>query len=159
EGVGVLDAVAEALRIGKEAGLPVHISHLKASGRKAWGKAPDIVALIEDARRQGQAVTADQYPYTASSTSLRATVVPPPFREGTEKDYLARLDDADSGPVIRKAIEQNLDGRDGGKRLRIASYQTHPSWNGKDLEAIAEQEKKSVLDIILEIEHHGGAQI
>jgi N-acyl-D-amino-acid deacylase len=159
EGVGVLDAVAEALRIGKEAGLPVHVSHLKASGRKAWGKAGDIVALIEDARRQGQAVTADQYPYTASSTSLRATVVPPRFREGTEKDYLARLDDADSGPVIRKAIEQNLDGRDGGKRLRIASYQAHPSWNGKDLETIAEQEKKSVTDIILEIEHHGGAQI
>jgi N-acyl-D-aspartate/D-glutamate deacylase len=159
EGVGVLDAVAEALRIGREAGLPVHISHLKASGRKAWGKAPDIIALIEDARRKGQAVSADQYPYTASSTSLRATVVPPRFREGTEKDYLARLDDPDSGPLIRKAIEQSLDGREGGKSLRIASYQTHPAWNGKDLATLADQEKKDVTDLILEIEHHGGAQI
>jgi N-acyl-D-aspartate/D-glutamate deacylase len=159
EGVGVLDAVAEALRIGREAGLPVHVSHLKASGRKAWGKAGDIIGLIEDARRQGQAVTADQYPYTASSTSLRAMVVPPRFREGTEKEYLARLDDPEIGPVIRKAIERDVVGRDGGKSLRIAGYQPHPSWNGKDLEAVAAQEKKSVTDVILEIEHHGGAQM
>jgi N-acyl-D-aspartate/D-glutamate deacylase len=159
EGVGVLDAVAEAIRIGREAGLPVHVSHLKASGRKAWGKGGEIIGLIEDARRKGQAVTADQYPYTASSTSLRAMVVPPRFREGTEAEYLARLDDPDSGPLIRKAIEQTLDGRDGGKSLRVASYQHHAAWNGKDLDTIAGEEKKSVTDIILEIEHHGGAQM
>ena len=68
--MGVLGAVEEALRIGREAELPVHISHLKASGRRVWGKAGDLVALIEAARRRGQVVTADQYPYVASSTSL-----------------------------------------------------------------------------------------
>jgi N-acyl-D-aspartate/D-glutamate deacylase len=70
EGADVLTAIEEALTIGREAKLPVHISHLKASGRRAWGKAADEVALIEKARQAGQAVTADQYPYTASSTSL-----------------------------------------------------------------------------------------
>jgi N-acyl-D-amino-acid deacylase len=157
EGVGVLEAIAEALRIGREAGLPVHISHLKASGKKAWGKAGDIIALIESARKKGQVVTADQYPYDASSTSLRAMVVPPQFREGTERDYVARLDDAEAGARIRKAIENSLDGRDGGKRLRVAYYTKKPAWQGKDLDAIATQEKKSVLDVILEIEHNGGA--
>ena len=103
EGVGVLAAIDEALTIGREAKLPVHISHLKASGRRAWGKAGDEIALIEKARRAGQEVTADQYPYTASSTSLSATVVPPRFREGSAKEFLARLDDPDQGPLIRKS--------------------------------------------------------
>jgi N-acyl-D-aspartate/D-glutamate deacylase len=159
EGTGVLDAVAEALRVGREAGVPVHISHLKASGRKAWGLSGDIIATIEAARRQGQAVTADQYPYTASSTSLRATVVPPRFREGTEKEYVARLDDAETGPRIRRAIEDSLDGRNGGKSLRVARYAPKRGWQGKDLETIAAGEKRGVVDVILEIEHHGGAQI
>jgi N-acyl-D-aspartate/D-glutamate deacylase len=103
-------------------------------------------------------VTADQYPYTASSTSLRAMVVPTQFREGSEKDYLARLDDPKEGERLRKAIEENVGGRDGGKALRIASYAKKPQWQGKDLAAIAEAEKKTVLDVILEIEHNGGAQ-
>ncbi len=159
EGVGVLGAVEEALRIGREAGLPVHVSHLKASGRRAWGKAGDLIATIEAARRQGQAVTADQYPYTASSTSLRAMVVPPRFREGTEQEYVARLDDPEVGPRVRRAILDDLEGRGGGKSLRVARYAPRPAWQGKDLEAIAALEKKSVLDVILEIEHHRGAQM
>jgi N-acyl-D-amino-acid deacylase len=159
ESTGVLAAIEEALTIGREAKLPVHISHLKASGRKVWGKAADEVALIAQARARGQAVTADQYPYTASSTSLSATVVPPQFREGSSKDFLARLDDVEQGPRIRQAIEANLDGREGGKALRIARYAAKPAWNGKDLESIATAEKKSPLEIALEIERHGGAQI
>jgi N-acyl-D-aspartate/D-glutamate deacylase len=159
EGVGVLGAIEEALTIGREAGLPVHISHLKASGRKAWGKAADEIALIARARKAGQAVTADQYPYTASSTSLAATVIPAPFREGERKDLLARFDDSEQGPRLRKAIEAHLEERDGGKALRIARYTPKPAWQGKDLAAIAEQEKKSPLEIVLEIERNGGAQI
>jgi N-acyl-D-aspartate/D-glutamate deacylase len=84
-------------------------------------------------------------------------VVPPRFREGTEKDYVARLDDPEIGPRIRRAIEDSLDGRNGGKSLRIAAYSSKPAWQGKDLETIAQQEKKEVVDVILEIEHHGGA--
>lgn len=159
EGTGVLAAIAEALTIGREAKLPVHISHLKASGRKVWGKAADEIALIEQARAMGQAVTADQYPYTASSTSLSATLVPPQFREGSSKDFLARLDDPEQGPRIRQAIEANLDGREGGKALRIARYATNPAWNGKSIDAIAAAEKKTPLEIVLDIERHGGAQI
>ncbi len=159
EGVGVLSAIAEALTIGREAKLPVHISHLKATGRRAWGKAADEIALIEKARRAGQAVSADQYPYTASSTSLAATVIPPRFREGTSKDFLARLDDAEQGKLIRKAVEDALDGRQGGKALRIARYAPKPQWQGKDVEALAAGEKKTPVEIVLEIERGGGAQI
>jgi N-acyl-D-amino-acid deacylase len=159
EGVSVLEAIDEALTIGREAKLPVHISHLKASGQKAWGKAGDIIGVLEAARRKGQEVTADQYPYTASSTSLRASVVPTQFREGTEKDYVARLDDPIEGRRVRQAIENALAERQGGKTMRIASYAKAPYWQGKDLVTIAEGEKRSPLDIVLEIERNGGASV
>src|SRR5262249_38686391 len=76
ESGGLLDAIDEAIRIGREGGCRVHISHIKASGKGAWGKSSDAVAVIEKARKGGAEVTADQYPYIASSTSLRATLVP-----------------------------------------------------------------------------------
>jgi N-acyl-D-aspartate/D-glutamate deacylase len=159
EGTGVIGAIEEALTIGREAKLPVHISHLKASGRRAWGKSGDIVALINAAREKGQQVTADQYPYEASSTSLRATLIPAQFREGSEKEYVARLDDPEQGPRIRKAVEQGLENRQGGKSVRIASYSKKPAWQGKDLAAIAEMEKRPGVDIVLEIEKSGGAGV
>jgi N-acyl-D-aspartate/D-glutamate deacylase len=159
EGTGLLIALEEALAIGRQSGAPVHISHLKASGLKAWGLAADAVALIVKARKAGQAVSADQYPYIASSTRLEAVVVPARFREGERKDFLARLGDPDQGPQIRKAIQQRLDESKGGASLRIASYAPKPAWRGKDLASIAREEKKSVLEVVLEIERGGGAQI
>jgi N-acyl-D-amino-acid deacylase len=159
ENTGLLPAVEEALTIGRGAGLPVHISHLKASGRNVWGKAADAVALILMARKNGQIVSADQYPYIASSTSLSATVVPARFREGSRMDFLARLDDPETGPRLRKTISDNLKGRQNGKDLRIASYSPRPEWQGKSLTDIARAEKKTPLDIALEIERKGGAGI
>ncbi len=159
EGTGVLGAIDEAIKIGKEAGLPVHISHLKASGPKAWGKAGDEIGLIEKARKSGQVVTADQYPYTASSTSLAAMVIPAQYREGEHKDFLARLDDAEQGPKIRKAIEEQIDGAEGAKRLRVARYAPKPEWQGKTLDAIAALDKRTPLEVVLEIERGGGAQM
>jgi N-acyl-D-aspartate/D-glutamate deacylase len=159
EGAGVLSATEEAIQIGKEAGLPVHISHMKSSGPKAWGKTADQIALVEKARKAGQAVTADQYPYIASSTSLAAMVIPARFREGDKKDFLARLDDPDQGPLVRKAIAATIEGRNGGESLRIASYRPKPEWKGKSLAEIAEKEKKTAVELVLEIERNGGAGV
>ena len=159
EGVGLLASVNETLSIGAKAGLPVHISHLKAYGRRSWGTAADAVGLIEGARRKGQAVTADQYPYTASSTKLAADVIPAVFREGTQKDLLARLDDPEHGPKMRRAIEQHIKACDEGRALRIARYAPKPQWQGKTLAALAAGHKKSPLEIVIEIERGGGAQI
>ncbi|MFN4258150.1 MAG: N-acyl-D-amino-acid deacylase family protein [Gemmataceae bacterium] len=159
EGAGLLASIDEALDIGKKAGLPVHISHLKAYSRQAWGKAGDAVGLIEQARREGQVVTADQYPYTASSTSLQADLIPARFREGSQEEMLARLDHPEQGPLMRQAIQKTLDDAKGGQSIRIARYMPRPDWHGKDLVTIAQEEKKPVLDLVLEIERNGGAQI
>jgi N-acyl-D-amino-acid deacylase len=159
EGVGLLSSLNEILTIGREAQLPVHISHIKATGRRAWGKAGEAIALIEKARAAGQLVTADQYPYVASSTSLAATLIPTQFREGSPADYKARLADPEQRERIRRGVEQALDGRQGGKSIQIARYSPKPVWQGKNLEQIAELEKKPVVDLVLEIEEKDGAAI
>ena len=76
EAAGLLNSIDEAIAIGREAGLPVHISHLKATGKANWGLVRTACDRIREARNAGQTVTADQYPYIASSTSLAAFVVP-----------------------------------------------------------------------------------
>src|SRR5207244_1412620 len=127
--------------------------------RRAWGKAPEMIALIRRQRSKGMKVTADQYPYIASSTSLTATVIPARFREGSAKDLLARLNDSDIGPRVRKAIEAQIDGRQGGKSIRIAGYAPRPDWQGQSLFALAAKEKRPMLDIVLEMQRKGGASV
>ncbi|WP_020469943.1 N-acyl-D-amino-acid deacylase family protein [Zavarzinella formosa] len=159
EGSGLLNAIGEALRIGREAKLPVHISHIKASGKGTWGRSGDAVSLIKKAIADGQEVTADQYPYIASSTSLSATVIPSRFRDGTSKEYKDRLGDPEKGEQIRKAVDAAMKSRDGGKTIQIARYGPNPKWQGKNLKEIAEAEKKSSTDIVIEIEKNGGAGV
>jgi N-acyl-D-amino-acid deacylase len=72
EGAHLLDAVREAIRIGEEGGVPVQISHHKASGRESWGKTQESLPIIDAARARGVEVTIDAYPYTAASTALAA---------------------------------------------------------------------------------------
>lgn len=159
EGTGLFDAIEEAIAVGDGSGCRVHISHIKASGKAVWGRSGDAVALIEAARKKGANVTADQYPYIASSTSLRATLVPTKYREGTEKEYVARLDDPQTGPKIKADVAKDLGGRNGGARIQIARYAKNPKWQGKTIAAIADAEQKEPIDIVLEIERNGGAQV
>lgn len=158
EGEGLMTSIEEALTIGQRAHLPVHISHLKSSGRAYWGNAGTLLSRLKLAR-QTQSVSADQYPYTASSTSLQATVIPPRFREGASKEIVARFNDPKLGPDMREAVKQRIKECDQGRDIRIARFSPKISWQGKDLAAIAKLEKKEPLDIVIEIESLGGAQI
>jgi N-acyl-D-amino-acid deacylase len=157
EDTRLLEGIEEALAVGRGAKLPVHISHIKASGKKAWGLSGDAIRVIQKARADGLTVTADQYPYTASSTSLAATVVPARYRDGTNQEYRARFDDPEKGPQMRKAIEADVKGRE--KAIVIASFAKNRKWQGKSLADIAETEKKSAADIAIEIEKAGGAGV
>lgn len=159
EGSGLLDAIQEAITIGQASGCSVHISHIKASGKAAHGLSSRAVALIEESRKNGLAVSADQYPYTASSTSLRATIVPTKYREGTTKEYVARYADPQTGPALRADLARALKERDQGYAIQIATYAKKRSWQGKRLSEIAQIEKKDVVEIAIEIETNGGAQI
>ena len=134
-----------------------HLTH-QGVGPKRLGST-DVIAILRRARKDGIEVTADQYPYTASSTSLSATLIPAKYREGSAKDLINRLDDEEIGPNMKKAIAQGIKADVGGKVIKIASYAKNAKWQGKNLLAIAEAEKKSVLDIVIDITRNGGAQI
>lgn len=159
EGTEVLSAVAEAIEIGRAAALPVHISHFKSSGQDAWGLVREAARQIERARQNGQTVTADQYPYTASSTSLTATVIPTWARAGGNEELLKRLDDPEIGPRLTREIADRLQKRDDGRVLRIARCEAHPQWTGLSIAQIAEQTQLSPLDVVLAITRDGGAAI
>jgi N-acyl-D-aspartate/D-glutamate deacylase len=75
--IGLLASVKETIRIGREAHLPVMISHIKALGADVWGQSAQVIALIDEARKAGVDVIASQYPYTASGTSVSSSLVPP----------------------------------------------------------------------------------
>lgn len=157
EGNQLLESITETLTIGQQAHLPVHISHFKVSGRSAWGLAPDAIRAVVTAREKGQIVTADQYPYIASSTSLAAMVMPDEVR--TKQQLEKTLADPAATAKLRTSLENSLAARDGGKSLYIAKYDDNEAWQGKDLAAIAEQANKSVIDLVLEIQQHGGAKV
>lgn len=90
EGDSVTYAIEEALTIGREAKIPVEISHFKLSGQHNWGRSKETVPMIEAARKEGIEVTIDQYPYTASSTSI-STLIPDEVLADGQDSIKARL--------------------------------------------------------------------
>ncbi len=126
EADGLLDAVREAIRIGEDAGVPVQISHHKASGRRNWGRVRESLKLIEAARARGLDVTADQYPYTAGSTSLHAVVQNGAFRR-----------DSPGGIGTLAAAD-----------VLIAAAPAHAEWEGQTLEALARTWGASAEDTV-----------
>lgn len=158
EGDELLKAIDEAIAIGREAALPVQISHLKANGKPNWGQVEPALARIKAARDAGQLVTADQYPYVASSTALAAMVIPDWARRDGVEGFARLADDPEQGKRLRAEIAKNLAERDGGAQIRIARYSEVPSRVGRDLVAIAKAETTTPLEIVVDIERHGGAQ-
>ncbi len=103
EGERLLEAIREILDVAREADVPLQISHLKTSGERNWGKLSEALHLIEEAQAQGQDVTADRYPYTASNTQLQA-VMPSWALEGRREEQVAQLRD----PVVRDRLRLEL---------------------------------------------------
>jgi N-acyl-D-amino-acid deacylase len=159
EGTELLASTEELLTIGRQAKLPVHISHFKASGRDAWGLIREAAKMVDAARENGQTVTADQYPYIASSTSLDATLIPTWARAGGRKELIARLEDDEQGQRIRRTIADKLANKDDGAEIRIARYSPRPDWVSKNLKEIATAEGISPVDLCVQITTNGGAQI
>lgn len=152
EDSALLDAVSEAIEIGRRANTPVHISHFKASGKPYWGMVRAAAKLVEDAQAAGQKVTADQYPYTASSTSLEAMLLPDWAREGGREATMARLADPAQLEKIRPALQTALDER---PHVRIVSYKPKPEYTGKAIHEIAAAENRPQIEVAIELLRDG----
>ncbi len=137
---GLLDAVDEAIRIGREAGLPVHISHIKAGNPSVWGKAPEVLARMGAARAEGLDVTADQYPYAAWQSELGIVV---PSRRWEDPEEVAA----------------GIAATGGGDRLQIADHEADPSLNGLRLSEIAERTGRTEVEAYMALMRAGGSRV
>jgi N-acyl-D-amino-acid deacylase len=140
----VWQAVDEALRIGREAGIRTEISHIKLAAEAHWGMANRYSSLLEEARKGGVRVLADQYPYRAGSATLE-NILPRWSLEGGREAFLKRVAD----PKTRKRVIQGiLDGRlastrgsNRGEIVYIARCQANPDYEGKNLVQICREKK------------------
>ncbi len=151
----LFDAVAEAIRVGEEAGVPVQIAHLKAMGRHMWGSSERLLAEIEAARARGVDVTADQYPYEASATGLGA-YLPGWAHEGGTPALLERLADPGARDRMRRDI---LEGSGdwisvyrgvGWERTMITRCQD-PSLEGRTVAELAEERGVDPFDYAFDL--------
>jgi dihydroorotase/N-acyl-D-amino-acid deacylase len=159
EGDGVLNAIDEAIQIGRGAQIPVEIWHLKAAGKANWGRMPQIVARIEQARSSGVDISADTYAYTAWFNDLSA-FIPPWAHDGGASALVARLKDPATRARIRKDMESpNADWDNewqevpGPEAVMIAVVKTPDllPLQGKRLSDIAAQWKEDPIDTLCDI--------
>jgi N-acyl-D-amino-acid deacylase len=140
-GIGVVASVQEVIRIAEEAGVIGIVSHMKALGPDNWGLATAATMRMDEARARGIQVFADQYPYDASLTSLRAALVP------------------GGGDVTEAVVRENLRRRGGADSIVIAFHKPDPSLEGKSLRQIAAARNVSPENAAIDLIARGGASI
>ncbi len=134
-GIGLLEAIDEAISVGRSAGLPVHIAHIKALGVEAHGQAQAAIARIEAARARGLRVTADHYPWTASGTRLTSAFVPGWALDGGRDSLRSRIADASVRPQLEREVAEGIRRRGGAQ----AALLTGGSHRGHRLDDIARE--------------------
>jgi N-acyl-D-amino-acid deacylase len=136
EGIHEIAAITEAANVGKEAGMPVEISHLKIDRRSVWGSSEQSLALIEKYRKEGVQVTADQYPYDRAATNLGIRLPSWALADGKVKERLA-----DPATRAKIAAEMKADlvrmGEPDYAFATVARYAPEPSYEGKSIPEIA----------------------
>jgi N-acyl-D-amino-acid deacylase len=151
-----LDAIAEAIRIGKEAGVHVHIAHHKIAGKTNWGKSTDTLRLMAEARSRGMEVTCDQYPYRAGSTYL-AAVLPPRVLADGPIVYSSKLrDEAFRAEIVSEIKDANNPGwenliKGAGFDGIMISVSRHSKYVGKTIAEIADLERKDPFNVIFDL--------
>jgi N-acyl-D-amino-acid deacylase len=134
------EALNEAIQIGREARLPVQISHIKLGSVAVWGRAGEAVALISKARAGGQDITADCYPYDAWSSTIRVLI--PSGRHDDPADVARGLADV-GGPA----------------NITIVSCSAHPDYEFKNMEEISKREGITPVELYMKIVRDGGAGV
>jgi len=130
--VGLIPAIKEAIDIGKQAKLPIHISHIKCLGVDVWHQSDSIIKLIEKAQKEGIQVTANQYPYDASATGLKSAVVPRWAESGGKDSLFIRYNSKKFRKKILNETRINIKRRGGPDKLLIVKSD-EPKFVGKHL--------------------------
>jgi N-acyl-D-amino-acid deacylase len=165
EGDSVTEAIEEAIHVGREANMPVEISHFKLSGQQNWGRSRETLPMIIKARAEGLDVTIDQYPYTASSTSL-STLIPDEILADGQDSVNARL----QRPQVRKYVTRYMEKKLKKRKLKhfsyamIAYYRADTSFNGKSIDQVntamgRKHKVKYETETVMDMMEKGGASM
>jgi len=155
--IGLLAAVDEVIRIGRETRMPVHISHIKALGVDVWGMSDTVIAMLKHARAAGIDVTASQYPYTASGTSVGASLLPRWAEIGGRDSLRARIKDPATHARLVTEMTENMRRRGGANTLLITGGDT--SIRGKRLDEVARRRNLSPIEAAMQIIVAGDASV
>ena len=155
--IGLKGAIEEAIRIGREARLPVHVAHIKALGVDVQGQSGDIIRRIEKERAAGLDITADHYPWTASSTRFSAALVPPWAVDGGREAMLKRFDDAAVQGRLRTGMRENLRLRGGPETILFSAGST--KYVGKTLADVAKASNADPVDAAIAVLRDGDLMI
>ena len=156
--IGLAGAVAEAIEIGRAADIRVNISHIKALGVDVWGESESVIEQIRAARGRGQSVTADQYPYEASGSSLSASLLPRWAQAGGRDALGERFDDPATRERLVADMRDNLRRRNGPEAMLITGGRD-VSLRGKTLADVARERGLDPIEAAIEIIRSGGAGI
>ena len=164
EAAQLIDSVQETIRIGEEADIPVQITHHKVIGVENWGASIESLRLVDEARERGVDVTIDQYPYTASQTSINA-LIPQWAQAGGRDEMLSRINSAETYSTIKnEVVAKILYDRGGGdpKNVFISRNSWDPDMAGKNLAELAidaglEPTPENAADVVFDIIRGGGA--
>lgn len=166
EGLGLIEAVSEAITISEKADIPVVLTHHKAMGQPMWGKSKQTLAMVDSARTAGLDIMMDQYPYTASHTSI-SILIPSWALEGHPvTEFTKRCEDPALRDSIKQAIMYNLvNDRGGGdlRRVQFSRFNWKPELEGKTLYdwALAEGQEVNIetgAELVIQAQLHRGAQ-
>ena len=145
-----LGAVEEIIRIGRETGVPVNISHFKVLSKRFWDLCPRLIEMVEEARAEGVQVTADQYPYRASGTGLGAWI-PKWANEGGNEELVKRLNDPDTTERIKEGLAEAMDDRGGPEAALISSYPLDEGLVGMNIAEVAARRGVDPLDCAVDL--------
>ena len=164
EAVDILESINETINIGIKAKIPVQITHHKIIGKENWGLSKETLKLVDNAIKDGVQVSIDQYPYTASQTSIRA-LIPQWAQAGGRTELLQRIDDPKQRKlIVDEIIERILFDRGGGhpKNIFISKSSWNTSLEGKNLAELCierdlEPSPYNAAMVVFEIIKGGGA--
>jgi N-acyl-D-amino-acid deacylase len=135
-GAGVLTAIDEMITIGRESGAAIHIGHIKVLGRSVWGQSTEVIARIEAAQAEGLSITADQYPWTASSTQLKNAILPAHWLAGARSEWRDRLLDPANQEAVLADLAVGIERRGGGNALMLVATD-NSDYEGRRLNEVA----------------------
>ena len=136
--IGLRGSIEETMSIAQISGVRTQISHLKCIGPATWGHANELLSRIDEMRRDGYDVIADQYPYTGSSTMLAGAIFPRWVQAGGRREALNRIDDSVLYDRLKNDISRNFYRRGGAGSITIAQCPNNREFDGLNLEEIAD---------------------